>query len=182
MTEKVDLTKFELRPLTRPVRDPEKEIAAFEQARGVELPPDYRAFLQEQPMPVAFGVTCVFRALEPSPWADENLDAVEVLYGVGKGEFSLATQSRRYSDQIDPKAIPIASSPGGNQICLIVEGPKRGHVYFWDHEGAVEPDEEDLANMYLVAKSFSKFLNALTIAEPSDPDDNLGLVDIKLDF
>jgi SMI1-KNR4 cell-wall len=178
----VDLTKFELEPLAKPVRDPEKEIAAFERARGVELPADYRAFLLEQPMPVAFGVKCVYRPSEPSPWADEGLQTVEVLYGLGKGEHSIVTQWRRYSDQIDAKALPIALAPGGNQVCLIAEGPKRGKVYFWDHEGPVEPDDEDLANMYLVAKSFPRFLEALTVAEPTEPDDDLGIVEMKLDF
>lgn len=177
---KFDVEHLAPRPLAQRVRDPVKELERIESLHGVSLPSEYRTFLMETGAPITFDTTVVYRPKEKSPWDDEDgTQSVEVLYGLGKGDYSLSTLWKRYADQIDEQALPIAGAPGGNQICLIVDGAKRSRVYFWDHEGDVDPEEE-LANMYLIAKSFGAFMALLEVEEKKEV--NLEGVVAKLDF
>lgn len=59
--------------------------------------------------------------------------------------------------------LPIGHDPGGNYICIALTDENYGQIYFYDHE---EPNEDSNGNvnwnnLYLVAKSFSEFLNKL---------------------
>jgi hypothetical protein len=56
--------------------------------------------------------------------------------------------------------ILIGGDPGGNGICLVISGERRGQIWFWDHER--EPSKPDWSNMDLVAPSFDAFMRGLT--------------------
>ncbi|MNI49623.1 SMI1 / KNR4 family protein [compost metagenome] len=49
--------------------------------------------------------------------------------------------------------------PGGNLICIGTDEEFTGKVYFSDHEEEPE-DPDDMSNVYLLANSFSDFLES----------------------
>jgi hypothetical protein len=58
--------------------------------------------------------------------------------------------------------IPIANDPGGNLICLSINGEDVGKVYFWDHDlEAEEGQEPDYSNVYFIADCIEDFLKDL---------------------
>ncbi|WP_236347706.1 SMI1/KNR4 family protein, partial [Paenibacillus plantiphilus] len=70
-------------------------------------------------------------------------------------------QLERYLDifkgRIPKGFIPIGDDPGGNMICLGMDGKYRERIYFWDHE----EECEDMSNMYFLADDIYEFLNRL---------------------
>nr|WP_187441488.1 SMI1/KNR4 family protein [Bacillus subtilis] len=56
---------------------------------------------------------------------------------------------------------------GGDQVCLGVKGEATGKVYFWDHELT-----NGVKDTFLVANSFSDFIQSLFIEETSDDEDD----------
>lgn len=69
-----------------------------------------------------------------------------------------------FRDRMPPYLLPIATDPGGNQICLSIAGETAYSVYFWDHEDET-PDTEDgsvyVDNLYLIAHSFTELIESL---------------------
>lgn len=66
--------------------------------------------------------------------------------------------------RIPTHILPIAHDPGGNLICISCGKKDNGYIYFWDHEKEVDynkSDDNDYSNLYLVAKSFTKFIDNL---------------------
>lgn len=60
--------------------------------------------------------------------------------------------------------LPIAHDPGGNLICISCGKKDNGFIYFWDHEKEVDyykKSDDDYSNLYLIAKSFNEFIDAL---------------------
>jgi hypothetical protein len=60
--------------------------------------------------------------------------------------------------------VPIAHDAGGNLICISCGKQDYGYVYFWDHENEVDyscNDDSNYSNLYLIAKSFTEFINVL---------------------
>ena len=131
----------------------EAAIATFEAKRGFRLPGDYREFLLTanggKPDPCAFQL-----ALRSGPYTDS---LVHWFHALGDDLESIADEMHR---RIPPELLPIASDPGGNLVCIGVEGDARGKVYFWDHEHEVYPT--GWSNVDLVADSFDAFLRGLT--------------------
>ena len=68
-----------------------------------------------------------------------------------------------FIDRLPSSFVPIATDPGGNQICICTAGEDLGKVFFWDHE---REQEEGVAptydNVLLVSNSFHEFLASLT--------------------
>jgi hypothetical protein len=58
-----------------------------------------------------------------------------------------------------PGVLPIGEDPGGNLICLVVAGKKKGQVCFWDQDRFGEDDP--WVAMSLVAPSFTAFVKGL---------------------
>lgn len=87
------------------------------------------------------------------------------------------TDIRRFRDvyqiharRIPSHLLPIASDEAGNVICIAIQGKAYGSVYYWDAEdeqdelsGEQEPYDE---NIYLLAQSFTEFLDSLTYYDP----------------
>jgi hypothetical protein len=55
---------------------------------------------------------------------------------------------------------PIADDSGGNLICIAVDRPNSGAVYYWDHEE--EGEAAPYSNVHVLADSFDEFLNSLS--------------------
>jgi cell wall assembly regulator SMI1 len=136
------------------------ELEAIEKKLGIHLPDQYRSFLLVhnggRPTPSIFR----YRN-EAGPYTDSEVD------------WFLAIQSKDYNDfetyydrykihriRMPTELVPIADDPGGNVICIVVDGPKLGAVYFWDHEE--EQDLPSYKNVHLIANSFDEFMNLLS--------------------
>lgn len=69
---------------------------------------------------------------------------------------------RSHKDRVPAGFLPIARDPGGNLICLALEGENANKVFFWDHENEYEEGEEvGYKNTNLIASSFEEFLASL---------------------
>jgi hypothetical protein len=67
-----------------------------------------------------------------------------------------------FQDRMPASMFPIARDPGGNLICIAVEGADAGKVFFWDHEYEAEDGEPPTdRNIYIIADSFDQFLDML---------------------
>ncbi len=138
-------------------RLPEDQLARFEARIGRVLPADYRAFLLQhnggRPVPADFVIS-----------AEGGTDTLHHTYGLhdGPSSFSLLDAYETYLGRVPPALLPIADDPGGNQICLGIDGEHRGAVFFWDHEREADGGElPSFDNVTPVAPSFAAFLAAL---------------------
>lgn len=61
---------------------------------------------------------------------------------------------------LNPDMIPIADVPGGDFLCICINGDTAGSIYHWCHDGDVlEPSSYD--RMYLVEHSFEAFVKSI---------------------
>jgi hypothetical protein len=126
-------------------------VAAFEARNGIELPPDYRAFLLSHhggvPVPDFYWVV-------PGDWGS----GIESLYGFGPDGYRLQQYlDGRESLRISVDLLPIGDDGCCNYLCLGVSGPRRGQVVYIDHE--FEPGETERERR--LAGSFTEFLASL---------------------
>jgi cell wall assembly regulator SMI1 len=145
----------------------ETEIAAFEAELGATLPADYRRFL----------VLCNGGHLGGTLWyigpTPEGRTADAGIHHIGgfRGESYFSLRANRAVYQGSEVRIPlellwIMDDPFGNAICLGVDGPSRGKVFFWDHEvpptlGVWNGRVESAENIQLLADSFTEFVSGL---------------------
>ncbi len=133
----------------------EARVEALEAQIGARLPDDYRQFLLRynggKPLPSGFRL-----AQRTGPYTDSLVHSLDSLYDDDICNLESTVRWQR----VPPGVITIGCDPGGNGICLVVAGERRGQIWFWDHER--EPDEPDWSNMDLVATSFEAFMKGLT--------------------
>ncbi|MEG7378046.1 SMI1/KNR4 family protein [Bacillus subtilis] len=96
-------------------------------------------------------------------------------FGIDDNDFNVKSMTVTYEEQIPDWIIPIADGDGGDQVCLGVKGEATGKVYFWDHELT-----NGVKDTFLVANSFSDFIQSLFIEEASDDEDD-GILSIELE-
>lgn len=127
------------------------------------FPEEYRQFLLAhnggKPQPGVFHFTN-----DRGTRSDSCVDWFLAIYD---GEYdNFETYFNMYKvDQVRLPAelIPIAHDPGGNLVCISVDGPRCGAIYFWDHEKeAGNGDTPTYSNVYIVSQSFNQFLDSLT--------------------
>lgn len=146
-----------------------KSIKDFEKKIRFNLPDDYTEFLLKKngghfdaaasfPLNVGHGRT-----------VDEG---IETFYGINaKPEFDLSDRFDTYhvnQRRMPDYLIAIGRDQGGNQICMLLNNQMFGSIVFWDHEKEVDFDEpeearEPLKNCLLIAKTFSAYLETLTL-------------------
>lgn len=134
-------------------------LKEFEHKFEMTLPNDYRDFLLTYnggyPEPDGFWIQGM----------DGNGSLVDRFLGIHGGEHdNLLGYLEIYKERIPPNFLPIAHDPGGNLICMSVEGEDKGKIYFWDHEEEADPDQGETAgyqNVYLIADSFTDFFENL---------------------
>jgi len=145
----------------------EVDVASVERDLGVSLPSDYRSFLLAHngghPEPDGFPI-------QDFPLSDFGV--INGFLGIKDGEYDdLRNYKVVFRDRIPANFLPIARDPGGNLLCLVVNGPRKGKIYFWFHEEEADegkPPSED--NIYFIANSFNDLLNSLTEL-PEDPEE-----------
>src|SRR2546423_11108876 len=103
------------------------KLEAFESYLGTTLPDSYRRHLLQHNGGYVDGST--------------RIGELGSVYGIHDGPESARFLDRAAARGIIPdRLLPIAHDPFGNEICIVLSGPDRGAVCFWDHEGGLEPD------------------------------------------
>ncbi|MBN2572388.1 MAG: SMI1/KNR4 family protein [Ignavibacteriales bacterium] len=133
-----------------------KEIEEFEKIVGQKLPDDYTAFLLEN------------NGGKPTPrrykTKDNKIESSIMLF-LPLADIESSNLMKNYiifnkGNLIPKNLLPIGETPRKYQICISLSGKDIGAVYHWFFE-----DEEDTMpsydNMYLIANSFSEFINTL---------------------
>ena len=161
----------------------EDDIAAFEATLDAPLPDDYRALLATLGGSIAFDADVVYTPLKRSQHTTKDgTQSIIVLYGLHGDAHDLRKMEERYSERIASSFLPIAETPGGNQLCLGLTKPHRGRVFLWDHEDERDVSgRPDLGNMSLAARSFSEFIAALEVREEKPIPDEKRAIGIQLD-
>jgi SMI1 / KNR4 family (SUKH-1) len=141
------------------------EIERVEEELGIELPDDYRRFLER----TGGGY------LEDNFLAPEAEANVRYLYSPGPNDeehiFDLLSAAEFYSPaspsdpSIDPDYLPTGEDDGDNVICLKVRGEDSGAVYLWAHDAFANTDPFER-----VADSFGDFFERLRPIDELDLD------------
>jgi len=149
MIKKVKIVKS-VSPLTV------KDITNVENQLGISFPSDYRNFLLEfnggKPTPNAF-------PLHNNPMDTHAL--LEWFYCISKGNpYDILRNMQIMKGRIPKNLITIGEDPGGNLICMSVDGDRTGNIFFWDHEGESDQESSE-SNLYYVAENFDALLESL---------------------
>jgi hypothetical protein len=143
-----------------------EKIEGFCKKFGLDMPDGYKSFLLKYNG--GRFKECLVKLIEPINNPNDNIAVVSFLYGfVDKmpspyDMYDLYKEHRAFNDRVPKEFIVIGEDPGGNQICLCVEGNNYGKVYFWDHEEEVDEGKKPTYdNVYLISNSFIDFINSL---------------------
>ena len=65
--------------------------------------------------------------------------------------------------------LPVIGNARGSYACVAISGPRRGAVFFWEHE-LIDYDSEEPTDegVFFVASSFDAFLDLLEVADVND--------------
>lgn len=105
----------------------EEDIARAERVLQVKFPAPYRDFLRRhnggEPVPDGF------------PDGSEA-STLQYFFSVSdeQGNLIEMVDDMRIGNRIPPEYLPVGIDSFGNFVCLSVDGPSAGKVYFWDHE------------------------------------------------
>lgn len=181
MLKKLEL--FGAKPTSLPSDELIKSFNKLEASMG-PIPESYRAYLLHFGVYILFDVNVVFKALQPSPWSDEQEnDTLESLYGLAESgkEYTVFEMADTYRNDFHDQWLPIGVSSGDNQICLCLKGSMSGEIWFWDHESdPIFNDSAVISGLTKIANSFDEFVDMLTVQD--DKIDASGVIKIDLDF
>lgn len=160
-----------------------EQLKELEMNIGNQLPSDYKDFLKKyggcylesKKTTDEIEYDVCYKPLEKDPWMGKGDDTqlLEGFYGLANDHNSLQKAIDTYSDRFPRNIIPIASSAGGNEICMDIDN---GKIFFWDHELS-HPDKD----FFLIANSFEEFVFSL-VDEPIEADkEDDGILYIELD-
>ncbi|CAF1811047.1 SMI1/KNR4 family protein [Bacillus subtilis] len=160
-----------------------KQLKEIEMNIGNKLPSDYKDFLKEyggcylesKKTTDEIEYDVCYKPLEKDPWMgkDDDTQLLEGFYGLLNDHNSLQIEIDTYSDRFPKNIIPIASSAGGNEICMDLDNEK---ILFWDHELS-HPNKD----FFLIANSFEEFIFSL-VDKPIETDEkDDGILYIELD-
>jgi hypothetical protein len=134
------------------------ELREFERELGAELPRDYLDFLLTHN--AARVKPKCFQWTVQSGRVDFNV--VRYLLGLCDLEWcSLRDYQKAYIGRIPANLLPIGIDEDSSNICLSISGDDYGKVYFWDRHFEVFDGEPDYSNVFLIANSFTEFINGL---------------------
>lgn len=180
---KQKLKEFLIDAKTDPRINKNEQLKEIEMNIGKQLPSDYKDFLKEyggcylesKKTSDEIEYDVCYKPIEKDPWMGKGDDTqlLEGFYGLANDHDSLQKAIDTYSDRFLRNIIPIASSAGGNEICMDIDN---GKILFWDHELS-HPDKD----FFLIANSFEEFVFSL-VDEPIEADkEDDGILYIELD-
>ena len=149
---------------------PEWAVQAFERELGVELPEDYKSFLLKCNGGWSDSLECTWEVPEYTNYYGVRTNEISVdiyhVFGFREEEWASIEEAKAYiADQIPPSVLWIMDTlmaPG--RWCLGIRDQYVGKVYFWDNDGTYpEGKDENIAEFYLVANSFTEFLEKISI-------------------
>lgn len=177
------LERFGAKSTPLPLDELKKSLNTLETSIG-PIPESYRAYLLHFGASVLFNINVVFKALQPSPWADEQgNDTLESLYGLAESgkEYTVFEMADTYRNDFREQWLPIGASSADNQICLCLKGGMSGEIWFWDHESdPIFKDSAVISGLTKIANSFEEFVDML--AAQDDEIDASGVIKVDLDF
>lgn len=135
----------------------EEALNQLEETIGSSLPPDYRRFLSDSNggRPEASGFV-----FETSDGMSDSSVRYFLTLDEREERYAIAEFLDQYSKRPSQKMLPVGCDSFGNIVLLDVGAKSVGAVCFWDHEQE-NMDEPTWDNIFVVAPSFSEFLNAL---------------------
>jgi cell wall assembly regulator SMI1 len=136
------------------------ELDQLEQKLSIRLPKEFKDFILKhnggKPKPSVFH----FKHVAGS-YSDSCVDWFLAIYDGEYDNFESYFETYKIDQtRIPAELVPIAHDPGGNLVCIAVDGPQVGAVYFWDHEN--EEESASYNNVHIIADSFVEFLNSLS--------------------
>lgn len=141
-------------------------LEVFETFVGCRLPKEYAEFLKAN-----VGDTPIPSAFEVPGEGDTSVQYFFPLLSKRKTD-TLTYKLKNYAGRVPEDMLPIGADPGGNLILLAVAGPKRGKVFFWDHEREGDDEEQPYYdNIKQLADSFADFLASLHEFRDQDQDE-----------
>jgi len=153
-------------------------IRNFEETSNLILPDEYKYFLENYGE-CNFENDAIYEPVMLTPSMDpDNFQDISFFYGVGTDN-DLSRMLKVYIQRIPQDYVPIAELPGGDQLCMDVgiNSSNYGKVYLWDHENECNGGIE---NTYLVANSFSDFIDSFKEGNSKTEDDSI--VSSRFDF
>jgi hypothetical protein len=135
----------------------ETDIVQLEHQIGVHLPDEYRAFLLRfnggKPSPYCFPI----RGMPKNPYG-----VIREFYGI---ECPVLSSNLKWNCEVfwgdSPRdLLPIADTPGGNQLCLCLFGTDAGSIFLWDYYGAPR-NPLSREGTFFVARSFQELIDGL---------------------
>ncbi|MGX8232018.1 SMI1/KNR4 family protein [Bacillus subtilis] len=176
------LKEFTIDAGTYPSINTNEQLKELEMNIGNQLPSDYKDFLKEyggcylesKKTSDEIEYDVCYKPIEKDPWIgkDDDTQLLEGFYGLANDHSSIQKAIDTYSDRFPRNIIPIASSAGGNEICMDIDNEK---ILFWDHEFS-HPDKD----FFLIANSFEEFILSL-VDEPIEAEEDDGILYIELD-
>lgn len=144
------------------------------------LPVDYREFLLHYGSAFVLDKYVCFEFHKKPMWeGSKEALTIDVFYGFDEGLNNLFRNETIFGARLPSNIIPIGGTTFDSQVCLCLDAENFGRVYFWDKDDEREitgDRENDFGNVYLVAESFSEFIESLFVAEDKevhpDPDDD----------
>ena len=140
-------------------------LTAVEKLLG-PLPADYRKFLQKH-NGIRFDIDPEF----PVTIEDEiRYWSITELYGIPATavDAGIDLHETCWGEIIPRDSIPIASDGCGNDYVMALHGPRRGHIFFADHE-AGEP-ATTVESLQHLLPSFASLFESLVDYPPNDPE------------
>ncbi|WP_439846542.1 SMI1/KNR4 family protein [Bacillus subtilis] len=176
------LKEFTIDAGTYPSINTNEQLKELEMNIGNQLPSDYKNFLKKyggcylesKKTTDEIEYDVCYKPIEKDPWIgkDDDTQLLEGFYGLANDHSSIQKAIDTYSDRFPRNIIPIASSAGGNEICMDIDNEK---ILFWDHEFS-HPDKD----FFLIANSFEEFILSL-VDEPIEAEEDDGILYIELD-
>ncbi len=139
-----------------------EEILEYQNNNNIILPKDYESFILKNNGGRLIKVN-TFPMAESiiEKYAFEGIDCF-LSFNEKTYYKSIDSYLKTYISRLPNDLFPIGYGPCGDLICLCIHGKNYGKVYFWDHEREAEEGREPTYdNVYLVANSFTDFINSL---------------------
>jgi hypothetical protein len=141
----------------------DKDVLNIENKIKCSFPEEYRNFLLKNNGGEC--EPCGFTFIEGTIDSESEVRSFFAIGGID-GDYDLEENINIYifeEKRLPNFYFPIAEDDLGNLICISCNKSDNGYIYFWDHEDECDTENIDnyRDNMYLLAKSFNKFIKKL---------------------